>query len=127
MTEQEHCDNYHNELIVTIKKELASGLVRTIWYLIGVFVIAMISGFMFIKTQTESSLHQTAQNAVDVKRIEERIETKADMQFVLQMKAENDKVQQMILENTRDLKVGQQQLLGMFINHINETRNTKRE
>lgn len=91
------------------------------WFF-GSLLIQIVLGAAWIIYTGGSMNAAVTQNTEDIKNITMQLEKKADVQMVQRIKYDQDKVQQMILDNTKDLKTGQLQMMNILINHISKEK-----
>ena len=91
------------------------------WFF-GSLLIQIVLGAAWI-IYTGGTMNTTVtKNTEDIRSIMGQMDKKADINMVLRIKGDQDRMQQMILDNTKDLKTGQLQLMNIMINHISKEK-----
>lgn len=91
------------------------------WFF-GTMAAQIIAGTAWIIYTGGAMSSTVSKNTDDIKKLQDALNQKADVQMVLRIKADQDRIQQMILDNTRELKEGQRQLLNCMLDHLNKTK-----
>lgn len=86
----------------------------------GSLLIQVVLGAVWIIYTNGAMSSTMMQNADDIRDIQIQLNNKAELSTVMRIKSDQDKVQQMILDNTKDLKAGQLQMINVLINHISK-------